>query len=450
MKNRLILFLGIIFLLLSACSQQDYDILIKQINIVDVKSGKILKNQNIGIASGHIQIISGNDLNSSPDNTIIIDGDGKFVIPGLCDSHTHLCLLTTTGGDTLKTELADFVRHGVLFIRDVGGPIDVMSKLKGQINSGELLGPDIYYTGPMLESSPLTWGEINKLLPGFTVPLDAKADVDSLLPVLAEKGATLIKTFNNINPELYPYIVEMARKNNLKIVHDPGTVFFNWVPIDIALEYGVTTFEHTNAPCSYVLKEAYRAEYNALRGPDANLKQQNEFKYKITNLGVEFISHERLNTLCNLMKDKKAVLCPTLRALKSLIKEIEDQEMKGESNTELTRSKEYLLSLIPIDAYIVRLFSENSVRLLVGQDSCEPEGTVEEMVLMSETGMSNIEVLRGATLYAAEWLEIADKYGSVERGKIADLVLLNADPLADIANVHDVYKVIQHGKLVRR
>ena len=85
----------------------------------------------------------------------------------------------------------------------------------------------------------------------------------------------------------------------------------------------------------------------------------------------------------------------------------------------------------------------------MGQDQYISEGTAEEMALMSEAGVPNIEVLRGATLYAAEWLGIEDTYGSIEQGKIADLVLVNADPLADIANVHDVYRVIQHGKLVQ-
>jgi len=451
MKNKLIItFFGIIAMLLSSCSQQHYDIIIKQINIVDVKSGEILKDQNIGISNGRIITINRKSLSSSSDSTIIITGDGKFVIPGLFDCHTHISFLTTKGGDSLNTELADFVHRGILYIRDVGGPIDVMSRLKSRISSGELAGPDIYYTGPMLESGPLTWDAFNKVLPGFTVALDTKADVDSLLPLLAKKGAPLIKTFNNIDSELYPYIVEIAKKNNLKIVHDPGRPFFNRVPIDMALEQGVTTFEHFIAPFSYLLKDEYRAEYNTLSGQDANFHQQTAFISKMTKLGVEFISEERLKTLCALMKDKTAVLCPTLRVFRSMIKDIEEQVLKGKVNGELTNRKKSMISVIPIGDYIVRMFSANGVKLLVGQDNCEPEGTIEEMVLMSNAGVSNIEVLRGATLYAAEWLEIADKCGSLEQWKTADLVLLNADPLADIANVHDVYRVIQHGRLVQQ
>ena len=102
-----------------------------------------------------------------------------------------------------------------------------------------------------------------------------------------------------------------------------------------------------------------------------------------------------------------------------------------------------------VSDYFVRELSRYGVKMLVGQDGINPVATSEEMVLMKEAGVPDIAVLRGATIYAAEWLEIDDKYGSVESGKIADLVILNANPLDDIAHVGDVFLVLQHGEIVK-
>lgn len=440
----------IVMIVLSSCSKvQKHDLVITNANIIDVKTGKVLKDRTVAVDRNRISVIY-EDEAKFDETTQVLDAQGKFIIPGLCDSHMHIGFLTTTEGDTLINELADFVRRGVLYFRDVGDPVDVMSKLKTQISSGELDGPEIYYTGPMLESGPLYWEGKNEFLPGFTVPLDNRKNVDSLLPLLAEEGATLIKTFNNINPELYPYIVEIANQNKLKIVHDPGIrPIINRMPIGKALELGVTSFEHAIAPWNYILKDEYRADLETINSQKTDLQKQAAFMVKIVQLGTESISEQRLETLCQLMKERNAVLCPTLLVFRSLLDAIQEAEANQPGNEELAKSLALIKSLNETTDFIVRELSAHGVKLLVGQDDFKPEGTVKEMVLLSEAGVDNIEILRAATIYAAEWLEISDKYGSIEEGKMADMVLLNADPLADISNVKDVFHVIQHGKLVK-
>ena len=70
------------------------------------------------------------------------------------------------------------------------------------------------------------------------------------------------------------------------------------------------------------------------------------------------------------------------------------------------------------------------------------------MLMMKKAGVPDLEILRGATIYAAEWLEADDKYGSVELGKAADLILLNGNTLEDIARVEEIYRVIHKGKVI--
>jgi imidazolonepropionase-like amidohydrolase len=131
------------------------------------------------------------------------------------------------------------------------------------------------------------------------------------------------------------------------------------------------------------------------------------------------------------------------------LNELEEEEAKKEGNEEIINMLLRIKSTIATVDSIVDLLSAHGVKLLVGQDNVKPEGTAEEMILLSKAGVKNEEVLKGATLYAAEWLGIADKYGSIEQGKMADLVILNGDPIADIANIKDVYQVIQHGKIIK-
>jgi imidazolonepropionase-like amidohydrolase len=128
---------------------------------------------------------------------------------------------------------------------------------------------------------------------------------------------------------------------------------------------------------------------------------------------------------------------------------VEDDRQSDEvTDAEQHSRKQTLQRVLEVSTHIVRELSGNGVRLLVGQDSCEAAGTLEEMRLLVEAGVPEVEVLKGATTYAAHWLEADDRFGSLEPGKSADLVVLNADPLADIANVGDIHLVIQKGNVV--
>jgi len=300
----------------------------------------------------------------------------------------------------------------------------------------------------MFESTPLYWGDFNNVLADFTVALDTKEDVDSMLLNLAGKGAKLIKTFNNIIPELYPYIVEVARQNQLKIVHDPGSPLFNWVPINEALEMGITSIEHAKAPWPYVLKDEYRERHDSLIGPNIGMGEQMNLMLQIAELGITSISEKRLEDLAILMNENKSVLCPTLHIFKVLEEESQDDPAESELTEEQKIRKTVSAGMKEVSDYFVQELSRYGVKMLVGQDGINADGTSEEMVLMKEAGVPDVEVLRGATIYAAEWLEVDDKYGSVETGKIADLVMLNANPLDDISSVSDILMVIQAGEIL--
>ena len=383
----------------------------------------------------------------SPPQTTEIDCTGKFAVPGLFDCHTHLAHLTLQEGDSLREALSGFVAHGVLHVRDVGGPIGALAGLSRKTASGELPGPDIFYTGPMLESSPLTWEKVNEELPGFTVAIDTEADADSLLPELARQGACMIKTFNRIDASLYRHLVDIAHRCSLRVVHDPGTPLFHWMPMDAALDLGVTSFEHAKAPWPVVLEDDLRAKHDAVTGPNANPMGQMRVMSEAVERGVEALSPERIHDLAARMVAKDAYLCPTLHVFVDMGDD--DAESGSEDDGAQQRKammKKVMGAMDEVSRHLVSEFSAAGVKLLVGQDGCDPAATWEETRHLKECGVSEAEILKGATIYPARWLGVEDRFGSIAEGRTADIVILDADPLESIDNLRAVFLIVRRGR----
>ncbi|MGA2587516.1 MAG: amidohydrolase family protein [Candidatus Aminicenantales bacterium] len=430
-------------------------ILLENVRVFDVSTGRMSEPQSILImgtrisAVGHIQ---------DPGKKVQrIDCAGKFAVPGLFDCHTHLIELTAKGDDGLKAGLAEFVSRGVTQVRDVGGPIDVLSRTSRRIAEGELTGPEIFYTGPMLEHTPLTWGHLNKQFPGFTVALDSNADVDSVLPELGRKGATIIKTFNNIDPGVYRHIVEVAKRCGLKIVHDPGAPLFHWIPMDQALDLGVTSIEHAKSPWPVVLKDPLKQEHDRLVGPGANQMAQMAFLMKAAGLGVASVSEDRLKKLAEKMNEKGAFLCATLQVLTSNSMEKEAiEETKRQMKVDtlpapvLEMIRKVVDGMKAVSRHFVREFAGYGVKMLVGQDGCDAAATFSEMRTLKEGGVRESEIIKGATIYPAQWLGVDDRLGSIAPGKQANILVVNGDPLSDIAQLEATFMVIRNGKPVSR
>jgi imidazolonepropionase-like amidohydrolase len=427
-------------------------VLLRNVRVFESSAGVMSEPQDILIAGGRIVEV-GRNLMAIADAERI-DCAGKYAVPGLFDCHIHLAHLTNKGGDTLRTTLAEFVARGITHVRDVGGPVDVLHRLKEQTASGELLGPEIFYTGPMLEHNPLTWDRFNKEYPGFTVAVDSMAEVDSILPALARQGACMIKTFNKQDPVVYRHMVETARRLSLSIVHDPGEPLFHAVPMDVALDLGVTSIEHAKSPWPVVLKDDLRQEHDALLGPGHEQMAKMGVLMKAAGLGVGSISEDRLRQLAEKMKEKHAFLCPTLFVLMSAEKEAIEESRKQMGVDSLPAPalqmiKTMVGGMAAVSRHFVHQFAGYGVKMLVGQDGNDPAVTFTEMRFMKEAGVTEAEIIKGATLYPAQWLGVDDRLGTIAPQRQADLLVVNGDPLADIAQMESTFLVVQNGRVVR-
>lgn len=390
-----------------------------------------------------------------PPDAVVIDCSGKYAIPGLFDCHTHLVHRTGHGEDTLRSALSRFVANGVLYVRDVGGPLDVLSTLSHRVDSGDLPGPEIFFTGPMLEQSPLTWAEVNAEYPGFTVAIDSPPAVDSILSDIASHGGCCVKTFNTIEPALYRYVKKVADSLGLRVVHDPGTPLFHWVPVDSALAFGVTSIEHAKAPWPSILSDSLRPQHDSLVASRAGREERFACESRIAPMGVASVSLVRLRQLADLMIAHEAYLCPTLSVFSDIdatARDIARSEYQGEGEPPdmmVGMIKTMIAKIDSVGRLCVREFAAKGVKMLVGQDGDDPDASIGEMVLMSECGVSAAEILRGATTYPARWLGIEKRVGSIAVGSDATLIVLGHNPLEDIRNLRAIDMVIQRGTLVR-
>ncbi len=424
----------------------------KNINLYDVENGTFRNSVDILIEDGLIKEVGRADYGKE-DNLTQIDCSHKFAVPGLFECHAHLALLTSQDSETKKQIMTDFgtikddelekqvlkefLAKGITQIRDVGGPIKNLRNLKDRVSNGEFSGPDIFYAGPMLEKSPLVWEGHNKALPGFTVAVNSKQDAKNIIQQISSEGASLVKTFNKFDVDVFKYLVGEAKEHNLPVTHDPGTTLFQSIPMDMGIDFGIKCFEHGKAPWPIVLKDDLKSEHDNLI--DADPEDKEAFRKKVFSLGPESVSPGKLQQLIDKMLQNNVYFCTTLHAFKYM-----QARQSEELNKEMLDNAEVLDKM---QYFFTKEMIKQNVKILVGQDGLMPEFTFDEMQYLKQLGLSESEIIKGATIYPAEWLGIAEQLGSVSPGKRASILILNENPLEDIENIKTTHVVLQDGKI---
>jgi imidazolonepropionase-like amidohydrolase len=292
----------------------------------------------------------------------------------------------------------------------------------------------------MLEKSPLVWEEYNKDMPGFTVAVNSTQDAKSIIDQISKAGGRLIKTFNKFDSDVFEYLIEAAKERNLPVTHDPGTTFFHSIPMDTAIDLGIRCVEHAKALWQVVLKKELKWEHDSLVNVDP--KDREGFKDRVFQLGIKSVSQERLQWLIDKIVKNDVYCCTTLHAFKFM------QKQQSEKSNRAMLEK--LKILEEMDRYFTEQMIEGNVKILVGQDGVLPQFTFDEMRYLKEAGHSEVEILRGATMYPARWLGMEDQLGSVSPGKRANIVILKENPLEDIENIETTHAVLKGGNIVFR
>lgn len=461
---------GIALVVMIVCSikaigaNDKQDIVIYNVNIVDVKSGKVKTEQTVMINDGVIKSIkpSGEDINSK--GVVVINGKGKYLMPGLWDTHIH----TSSDDITRKTIYPLLIANGVLAVVNMRGDcfdkggnkcgkldtnIKALKKRQEDIKAGTLTGP-IEIGSSAFSNGVSANGKSSKRTPG--TPEDGR----EFVRLANKRGADFIKIYDKTPKEVYFAIMDEAKKQGMFVV--------GHVPVEVkmseASKSGQVGIAHLGAGN---LLEACSSKEEEIRPKIiAAINSDNPDVADLMQELVESFSEEKCKEAYRVLVNNRTWITPTLMAQR-LPEEIMVSRGTGAQEDYLPKEERELMSKLQEDKdryasseeereYVnwVKLRTQdaykNGVRLLVGTDAGYPWivwgfAIHDEMSLMVNAGLSEIDVLRGATLYAAEAFNKANKLGSVEEGKLAELIILNSNPLIDISNTRNISGVITNG-----
>lgn len=388
-----------------ACVAQS--ITVKNAAVLSITDTVIFKHgQTVWIENGRIKSIRKYDPNDRL-NGKVIDGTGFFLIPGLIDCYTHI---------HEKSLLLDLANGVTTVVNAIGEPYQQMLKLK--VDAGELLGPRIYSVGsPIASPSPVyhTQGV-----------LATKKDARFAVQETKRLGYEAVFTYVNINEEVYMEV--------LKEVNQMGLPVFGHTPYRIAFEnrFQEGQVSHNNLVGLLDIRSGYTFPREQLKVIAGKFKENNTYLVPtLTIHKARSLAHKQ----------------DSLRNIQALEYELPRQRAYWHlrpTNYSLNGARD-----------IVKVFYEEGVKLLIGTDGgfhFVPHGFSYpmEMQNFSEMGIPNEAILRAATLDAARYLKLDKEIGSIEEGKIADLVLLKKNPLEDISNIRLIEGVAVRGKWLSR
>lgn len=418
---------------------QTPSLILAHVTVIDATGAKPRPDVSVEVAQGRILRIQP-EIKPAADERVI-DGKGKFLIPGLWDMHVHI-----TDPDVF---FPLFLAAGVTGVREMysGIPANVAAQWRNRPDAPAMLLPG-FIDGPLL----LTGGPAP---PGSAV-LSKPEDVTPVIRYLMSLRADFLKVYNSVPRDAYFELMRQAREAGITVVgHVPEAVS----PKE-ASEAGQKSEEHlinVLLACSTEQEALRKKRMEIMTTP--KLTPTERFRllgFPETEGLFDTYSQEKAQALFRTFVANGTWHTPTLALLAGFA--------KGDDRV---RQEPYMQDLSPegFDAFIARVrallerhkklvgdMHRAGVRFLAGTDVSATNpvnigtGLHEELALLVESGFTPMEALQTATKNPAEFLGFADQIGTVEPGKIANLVLLDANPLEDIHNIGRVHGVMLHGR----
>lgn len=434
-------------------------VFIKSINIIDVQSGDILENRDVIIKNNVIVAIDTIGVLKAHPTYLIIDGTNKYLMPGLWDMHTH----STQHSEWFHHPL--YIANGVTGVRDMSGQLSKRDSYwagsKERIIWNDELSDNKRVTPRYVLQSSYQIDGAASVPDGFPefFKLQKIEDVDSLLRFYKNEKVDFIKVYDQILPEIYKKLALQAPKYGMHLAgHKP--IF---ISLEDAILLGQRSFEHGRV---FFLESFPNAD--SLRTSD----KWQKFYSKSKESMVEDYNPKAATRLMLLMKEHNAHWVPTLQTLKfeafaheptflenpnlkyiSYIRKKLLWDLDVRNNKKINLSKEG--KGLSIDFYNaakeqIKMASELGVPIMTGTDVTDsyvfPGFSMhDELEDLTKSGLSNLKALQSATIIPAKFANMDNSYGTVENGKIADLIILNKNPLESIINSKTINGVISNG-----
>ena len=415
-------FVGAATLLATAfAASQTSTVAITRVNVVDVERGQILPNRTVTIAGNRI---AGVVEDGRPGRGVqVIDAQNTFLIPGLWDMHAHMEI---AGEPWLQL----YVANGVTGIRDMGSDLDVILTMREATASGRVLGPRIFASGPILDDAPADWP--------FRMRVRNADDGRAAVRLLKRRGVDVVKVHNLTPRDAFFAIADEARRQNLPLTgHVPSKV-----TIQEGIDAGMSTIEH--------LSEGGRV-WKACSGGG-------QYRPDACRPFFQMLARRRVwQTPTLVALSELAVIGTPASSISSdhlsyATKRFLDMHAANQSffvkNPEIVR---ILADLAAAGTIATRDMAAAGVGILSGCDATIAGFCVhDELAAMVKAGMTPLAALQTATINPARYLRLEQSAGTVAPGRRADLVLVEANPLADIMNTRRIRAVVAAGRMLDR
>jgi len=449
---------------LAACapssSAPQADVVIQNVTVVDVARGSVVDDRDVFLQGDRIVQVARAGRSRLADTVQVVDGGGAFLIPGLWDMHAHVDVRT----DPEREQMPLFIAHGVTGIRVMNTPrrpavLDAYRDLQARIDSGAVVGPRFLAIGSWSVNGPASIDSTTE--PAFFMARTAE-EGQQLARYFKEQGFDFIKIYNNVPREGYLGLSSEARRLGIPFAgHEPGSL--NAIELS---EAGQRSLEHSRIFLFNCFPGADSMRKRLLTGSGTERRRRMVDEYSPGMCDEVFRTFARNGTYItpthvtrrmDAFADDSAYRADARRKYIPLRRwadwQADANGMVAGDSTAAGR-KSYM------DFYTKGLSLTNDayragVPVMLGTDAGDtyvfPGASVhDELLELVKAGLSPAEALRAATLSGATFMGRTDEFGTVEAGRAADLVLLEANPLDDIANTQRIRAVIRGGRVFAR
>ena len=453
-----LLVLAVLFSDLTSQSTQPKPFVFTHVTIIDGTGAPAKSDMTVVITGNRITELGPSTDVRVPQSAQVVDATGKFLIPGLWDMHVHWYRYD-------KAFLQLFPINGVTGVRIMwGAPLHF--EWRKEIQEGTLLGPRMAIAGNILDGPKPIW-------PG-SMAIGNEAEGREAVITTKQQGYDFVKVYSLLPRKAYFAIADEAKKQRIPFAgHVPHSV-----SVVEASDAGQKSIEHLNGilvACSSREEELRQRLINANSTLPGQRLPNPSLLRPITRLMLDTFSTEKTNALSVRLKQNQTWQCPTFTVLRSgafrddssfhndpRLKYMPSQlraswDPANDFRFRTRTVEDFALSrkVYKKQIEVVGLMHKAGVEFIAGTDVlnpfCFPGFSLhDELAILVEAGLSPMEALQTATLNPARYLGIEKAIGTVASGKIADLVLLDANPLDDIRNTTKINSVVVNGRLLDR
>lgn len=424
---------------ITECAAAEAVVVFRNVNVVPMDSERVLENQFVIVRGDRISKIAGVAVVEIPDRATVIDAEGMFLIPGLADMHVHFGVPQGDNEQMLKA----YVAAGVTTVLNMNGQPGHL-RLREQIAKGEVLGPTIFTTGPIIRGMP---------------PHNAE-EGERMVRAQHKQGYDLIKPYNQVPEDAYWAMMKTAKELRMQVIgHAVRAVGIEGVlkagqhiahGEEFLYGYFDPPFGLSPGEPAQTLEDLKKREEQILdesKIPELARKVKNAGIYVTPNLSAYHMIQLQL-------KDLDAMLArPEVRYVPASLR----RTWQADRNEYTTRRQidRFRLSIelrMPFLRKLTKAFQDAGVPLLMGTDSYGVANIVpgfsshDDLQELVDSGLSPYQALLAATRRPAEFLGEAGEFGRIAEGLRADLILLETNPLEEIGNTKRRVGVMLRGE----